>query len=266
MPKGTLTSEYDFLLKNSDFKRWYENIARGSLVTAHVWLRRVGWIQKKFGVSPETMAKMDSRKGANFIMDVVGTLEKEGKSGSYIAAFVKVLKSWMAFNEIQIQQKIKVRGRDELVRFADERTPTPDELRTILNTADLRARAACAIIAFAGTRIEVLGNYTGTDGLQLGDLPEMDIKDGKAEFESFPTMVKVRKTLSKNGNSYTTFLCEEGCGYLKEYLQWRMLKGEKLSAKSPIITPVHANLVGEFIRAINIGDLSNTAATVEQRW
>ena len=95
--------------------------------------------------------------------------------------------------------------------------------------------------------------------MQLGDLPEMDIKDGKAEFESFPTMVKVRKTLSKNGNSYTTFLCEEGCGYLKEYLQWRMLKGEKLSAKSPIITPVHANLVGEFIRAINIGDLIRKA-------
>ncbi len=85
MPKGKLTSEYDFLLKNSDFKRWYENVARGSLVTAHVWLRRVGWIQKKFSVSPETMAKMDSRKGASFIMDVVGTLEKEGKSGSYIA-------------------------------------------------------------------------------------------------------------------------------------------------------------------------------------
>ncbi len=81
MPKGKLTSEYDYLFKNPDFKRWYENIARGSIVTSHVWLRRVGWIHKKFSVSPEAIAKMNSKKGANFIMDVVGTLEKEGKSG-----------------------------------------------------------------------------------------------------------------------------------------------------------------------------------------
>jgi len=215
LPKGKLTSEYDHLLKNPDFKRWYENVARGSVVTAHVWLRRVGWINKKFGVSPETMAKMDSRKGANFMMDVVGTLEKEGKSGSYIAALIKPVKSWMEFNEISIQQKIKVRGRDELVRFGDERTPTTEELRTILITADLRGRTAAAIVAFAGVRLEVLGNYLGTDGLRLGDLPEMKIKD-KVEFENLPTIIKVRKELSKNSESYTTFLCEEGCEYLKE--------------------------------------------------
>ena len=50
-------------------------------------------------------------------------------------------------------------------------------------------------------------------------------------------------------------LCEEGCGYLAEYLEWRMRKGEQLKPDSPLITPFQSRLVGEHIRTINIGDL-----------
>jgi hypothetical protein len=248
-------SPYRYLLDDVDFKRWFNNVKRGSVATAYEWLRRIGYIHKTFGKSPKEIASLSPKDATNFILDIVSTLEEQGRGGNYIANCVKPLKSWLEFNGIRIQQRIKISGRGELIRFADERPPMPDELKKIFNIADLRARVACALVAFSGFRLEVLGDYLGNDGLKICDFPEMRISNGTVEFEQIPTMIMVRKSLSKTGNQFFTFLCEEGCEYLKEYLEWRMRRNEKLSSHSPIITPNAIKLAGQHIRTINIGDL-----------
>ena len=48
-------------------------------------------------------------------------------------------------------------------------------------------------------------------------------------------MIKVREELSKNSYSYMTFLCQEGTEYLKNYLEMRIKKGEKLKPSSPVV-------------------------------
>jgi hypothetical protein len=70
-------------------------------------------------------------------------------------------------------------------------------------------------------------------------------------------MVVVRRELSKAGHQYFTFLSEEGCEYLKNYLEERMMEGEKISAESPIITPKLR--MKPFIRTVNIGDIIREA-------
>ncbi len=215
----------------------------------------MGFVHKKFDKAPEDIVKMSPKQAANFLMDLIGALEKEGRAGSYISGVVKPLKNWLDFNSIHISQRIKIRGRDELVRFADERPPTPEELHKIMAVADVRAKSALAIVAFSGTRLEVIGNYLGNDGLRLSDLPEMKLKGKEVEFQETPAILVVRKPLSKTGNQYFTFLADEGCEYVKHYLEWRLLKGEKLTAKSPLITPNHPLHIGEFIRTTNVGDL-----------
>ncbi len=72
-----------------------------------------------------------------------------------------------------------------------------------------------------------------------------------------PTLVIVRKGLSKARHQYFTFLSEEGCGYLKDYLEERMRSGENLTSASAIITPKYK--MKPFIRTINIGDLMRGA-------
>ena len=57
-------SLYLYLLKDSNFKRWYDNVARGTIITATVWLTRVGMLQAKFGKSPQQIAKMKSMNKA----------------------------------------------------------------------------------------------------------------------------------------------------------------------------------------------------------
>jgi len=84
-------------------------------------------------------------------------------------------------------------------------------------------------------RPETLGNHDGSDGLTIRDFPELQIEDDGVVFEKIPTMIVVRATLSKARHKYLTFLSDEGCTYLKEYLEERMRSGEKLTPESPLI-------------------------------
>jgi hypothetical protein len=248
-------SQYKRLLNDPDFKRWLDNVERGSVSYSYECLRRMGFIQKRFGKSPSELANMTAKQATNFLLDMVSALEADKRSGSYISNCVKPVKSWLEFNGVHIQQRIKISNRDELVRFSDERPPTPDELRKVFNMAEFRARVACAIVAFSGVRIEVLGDYLGRDGLEVRDVPELQIKDSGAEFTKTPTLIVVRKNLSKTRNQFFSFLCEEGCEYLKQYLEFRLREGETLGPNSPIITPSKLALAGRHIRTVNVSDL-----------
>jgi hypothetical protein len=84
-------------------------------------------------------------------------------------------------------------------------------------------------------RPEVQGDYRGLEGLRIKDFPELEIKDGKVSFKKIPTMVVIREEISKIRKQYLTFLNEEGCEVIKEYLERRMQDGEKLGPNSAVI-------------------------------
>ena len=70
-------SPYGHLLEDQDFKRWFANVKRGSLVTACEWVKRLGWINKEFHVSPQALAKMSQKEATNFLLDMVTKLEEK---------------------------------------------------------------------------------------------------------------------------------------------------------------------------------------------
>jgi integrase len=254
-------SPYKHLLDDPDFRRWVDNMKRGSATYGYEVLRRMGYIEKRFKKSPKDFAKMSQKEATNFILDMISKLESEKKSGSYISNLTKALRSWFEFNEIHIQQKIKISNRDDLTRFADERPPTQEELRKILNRTDVRMRVAATLVAFSGVRLEVLGNYLGDDGLKIRDLPELTIGKREVDFSDIPTMIVIRKNLSKTKKQYFSFLSEEGCDYLKEYLDYRLRAGEELTLQSPVITPSKLAFAGRHIRTTNIGDVIRKCIT-----
>jgi len=96
-------------------------------------------------------------------------------------------------------------------------------------------RTAEVLMAFADLRPESIGNHDGSDGLKLKDLPELRTQDGKVSFDKIPTMIIVRAGLSKTRQKYFTFLINEGCTYLKEYLEQRLRLDEQLKPESPLI-------------------------------
>ena len=248
---------YAYLLEDVDVKRWYENVARGSRVTADVYLRRLGWACKHLKLKPKELLGKSEKDLGRLLADLVSYLEREGKAGSYIKSCLKAVKSWLSFNMVEVKVKIKIKDADDTPTLRDERVPNQQELRKIFLSGDLRARSACVLLAHSGLRIETLGNYEGTDGLRIRDLPEMKVEKGEVVFEKVPTMVVVRRELSKAGHQYFTFLGEEGCQYLKDYLESRLKEGEKLTPDSPVLTPKVAPK--PFIRSTNIGDMIRAA-------
>lgn len=113
--------------------------------------------------------------------------------------------------------------------------PSPEELRFVLSAADARARAALAVVALSGQRLQVLGNYDGTDGLVLGDLLDFDLKT--MTWKKKPAMVRIRESLSKVGFEFFTFAGGEACEYLLKYFLIRLNNGEVLTEDSPLIVP-----------------------------
>ncbi len=113
-------------------------------------------------------------------------------------------------------------------------------------------------MAFSGLRPEVLGSYLGDDGLRLKDLPELRVRGSDVRFERVPATVVIRSTLSKAGHRYFSFLGEEGCGYVAEYLRSRIEEGETLGPDTDLVHAEagHSTLRGgnQFIRTINVSD------------
>lgn len=240
------------LLNIKDVDRWYHNVARGAEVTADTYLRRLRAFCEWASMDPMKLADMVEEDLFNLLLDFVTYEEKRGKAGSYIESSIKAVKSWLNHKGKHIARKIKVRDATRTPTLVDERVPTQEELKKIFLSATKRDRVACAIMAHSGTRPEVLGNYRGNDGLTIRDFPELKIENGSIEFEKIPTIIMIRPELSKTNLRYFTFLSEEGCGYLQDYLEERIRKGEKLEPGTDIITSRNTNK--RFIRALNIGD------------
>jgi hypothetical protein len=250
-------AKYAYLLENADVRRWYENVSRGSKVTADVRLRRLGNFCESHDISPHELVSLKDRELRNLLMDYVTSAEKKGHAGSYINSTLKALRSWLSHNQREIKVKIKIKGVDDTPSLKDERVPTNDELKRIFLSGDKKARVASVLVAHCGLRIKTLGNYSGDDGLRVKDLTEMKVTDNSVDFERIPTIVTVRKELSKAGHQYFTFLSEEGCEHLKDYLEERTREGEILEPSSPIVTPKLR--MKPFIRAVNVGDIIRKA-------
>ncbi len=226
------------LEKNDDFRRWYENLVRGSLNTGNLYARTLFRISKNLGISPSEIikeAEEDMREFENIILDYVTKRINQDKAPSYINNDIKILKSWLDFHQLEFKRKINVGNTTQTPTLEDERVPTKDELRQIFNYAKARGKCSIALMAFSGLRPESLGYSNGLDGLEIRDLPEIEIDEGKVSFNEIPTMVVVRPELSKAKNRYFSFLGPEGCEYLRAYLEKRIASGEVIKPESAII-------------------------------
>ena len=167
------------LEENQDFRRWYENLARGSSNTAELNARTLYRFGRLADLTPSKIvevAREDRREFENVLLDFVTRLREEGKAPSYIENYLTCVRSWLQFNDVNLVRKIKIGNTNRTPTIEDERIPTKEELRQILNYAQERGRCSISFIGFSGLRPQALGNSTGIDGLEMRDLPEMEIK------------------------------------------------------------------------------------------
>lgn len=239
------------LEKDSALRRWHSEMSQGAEVTANVNIRRLLAFIRTTGIDHNDLLTKDPKELYNIMCDYRDQQLAEGYAGSYIESTLKAVRSWLFTGDIQVK-KIKVKGATDRPNVDNEINPTQPELRRIFLSATMRDRVSCVLMAHSGVRPQVLGDYHGADGLRVSDFPELVIEGKTVSFQAVPTLIKVRPKLSKAGHQYLTFLSDEGCEYLKEYLEYRMAQGEVLGPNSDIIHAKSHNK--QFITAINVGD------------
>jgi hypothetical protein len=233
-------SKKERFLANPDVRRWYNNVARGSLINADVRLRRLRKFLEDHDMTAMQYAKLamrDVRTATDILQDYITKLEENGNAPQYIKGLLTSVKSWLRHFDVEIRRKIKIRNIDSTPTLENERVPEGSELSELFNRADLRQGAIMALIGKAGLRPEVLGNYDATDGLMIKDLPDIAIVQGLAIFTRTPARIVVRRTLSKARHEYFTFISDLGGKRLLAYLNQRIMDGDALGPESPVITP-----------------------------
>ncbi|MBS7611500.1 site-specific integrase [Candidatus Bathyarchaeota archaeon] len=231
-----MKAKYAHLLGDADVRRWFENLAAKSVVTATVYLRTLGFYCYLNETDPKAILKVAKSKAfRDGFTDFIRMMEREGKAGSYLSRFKKVLNSWLAYNGVNVKLKVNIRGESDTPRIADERVPNKEELDRILRMATPRGRVSIALMAFSGLRPESIGSHDGSDGLRLGDFVEAEIRPESIEFPKVPSMLVVRKSLSKARHQYFTFVPQQTITYVEEHLEERVKHGEELSKNSPLL-------------------------------
>lgn len=245
------------LLADPDVKKWYNNLCRGSKATADNYLSILGRFCEWGPTTPGEFVATKPKARDDSLDDWIQEMIDAGRSGSYIDGLKKAVVSWLAHHGETLHRKIKVPGVSRRPSMKDKYIPSPEEFRRAIDSANARARAAMALIAFSGQRLEVLGTYEGDDGVRLGDFPELELR-GDPRFTKVPTRIEVREELSKTKKPYFAFLGPEGCDYVLAYLRARKAGGERLSPTTPLIVPDRRQQSRwglKPIRTINIGDI-----------
>lgn len=236
------TSRKDRLLVHPEIRRWHANLARGSVLTADVRIRRLDAFCEMHDMSPMQLADLgmkDLRSATNLLEDHITWMEDKHYSPGYIEDYVKAVKSWLSHFDVQIRRKLKIRNPDFAPTLQNERVPDAVEMSELFSRASLRSSAMISLMAKSGIRPEVLGNHDGTDGLRMRDLPDVVIHQGVAKCIRTPNQIVVRRPLSKTRHQYFTFLTTSGTDKLLAYLNDRLAAGEPLHGDSAVIAPDH---------------------------
>ncbi len=233
---GKPTSED--LLKDDDVRRWFENLGRGSTLTARERLRVLARFCRLMETTPTKMVEdvRDHRKSfEDSLMDFLGSQIDAGRKPGYLGNYLKAVRSWLDYHGLTIQRRIKLGNMRATPTLTDEQIPSGEQLKDLLLAATLRGRVVISLMAFSGLRPGILGNQSGTDGLRLGDLLDLEIANRGVGFVKLPVLVRVRTELSKAAHPFLTLLGEEGLEHLRRYLQERLDGGEELHSEAPVV-------------------------------
>jgi hypothetical protein len=159
------------------------------------------------------------------IEDFVAHLQTENLSPSYIIILVKGVLALLRLNGLKLLPPFRLANYN----ICCDRAPSREELRKILDVADLRERVIITMLASGGFRI--------------GTLAKLQYRHVKSDLERgvIPIHVYVPAEITKGKyNSYYTFVNWEAAEYLTAYLNTRRrgtayIPPENIQDESPLI-------------------------------
>lgn len=149
---------------------------------------------------------------------------KEITSGT-LKNYQKTIKSFCETTDLLIPWKNIIKGLPRGKRYADDRAPTLDEIRKLVEYPDRRMKAIISVMISSGIR---LGAW---DYLKLKDVIPM--LDEKGDIVAAKLIV-----YSGEPEEYFTFISQESYNFLNEWIEFRRSYGEKITENSWLIRDI----------------------------
>lgn len=223
------------MLRNENIHQWYNQMLySGSEITAIAYVRRLSTILERIGLTPQSILSVNKENLFQRMLKFGQDEKNRGKAPSYIVSQFKPLYSYLKFKDVDFKRVPRPKNAHSTPTLKNETIPTKEQLNKVIQSSTLREKVSISLMAFSGLRPGVLGNFNGNIGLTIGDIEGLQICDDGVIVNP-PLLIHIREELSKSSYSYFTFLCSEGAQYLKNYIDVRIEKGEKISMSSPVI-------------------------------
>lgn len=221
-----------------EVRRWYRFRAKRNVNSADVNVRNLLKTLDRYDQKPPAkLLKMKPQALDEYVQDLVDFLIDEEKiAGSAVKKYIEAIKSFLAWHRRKLERPLNIPGAEDNPNSEAQTIPDQAKFGMLLAACDLRTSVMVALEGFAGVRPQVIGNFDGSNGLVLGDFPELVLTKSEASFSKIPTRIRVRKEISKTRKAYSTFLGPQGCELFLQYLNSRIAAGEILTKASPALT------------------------------
>ena len=230
------------------------------------------------GMTPDELLAETNRDPKSFHRLIVDYIErrKPEVSGSTIGLTVASLKHFFEMNDAD--QSVNWAKVSKLVprarKTGSDRAPTTEEIRQMVQAADIRTRCIILMCVSSGIRV---GAFEGMCWGDLTPIYKEEDGDGKA-----PAQVRAARLVVYRGSfeEYVTFVSPECYDSLMQYRGLREGIGEAITARSPLIrdawdnhryrkqvakdpkdakpltSKTIANMMGQFLKRIRLRDPS----------
>lgn len=207
----------------------WENFLRGFRAgsTRESYAKKLRLFLEWASLDPDALLGLmrgDPRRLEQTLLDYGDYLREKGLSGSTIRQVIQAVKHFAVMNDVEEGSIhwVKISKMVPKVRkIGLDRAPTKDEIRKLLEHADIRMRALILLLSSSGIRIG------SVEHLRWRHLQEV-VHDGKR-------FAKLIVPEAKGGTSYVTFITPEAYEALLEYKKLRESEGEAISPDSPLI-------------------------------
>lgn len=183
----------------------------------------------------------------DFLIEIkarVGSGEEDKIQASTVGIYVKPLKLFCTMNDLVVNWTKLSRKIPKGRQAADDRPPTLEEVKKILQYPDRRIKPIVLTMISSGIRV---GSW---DYLRWGHVEKIE-KDGQL------VAAKVKVYNTKSGRWYRTFITPEAYRAVLEYLNYRQSMGETITREAPIVRDLLDTDKGGFGRPSKPNPLSS---------
>jgi integrase len=194
-----------------------------SAETQDSYKKAMGWFFEQAKTTPEAFASMKG-PAAGLVKGYIAYLVRRVQAGELAPGTVRTriapIRKFCRMNKMKIDWEGLAERLPEGNSHADDRSPTREEIRTLLAHAPLRMKAAALLM--------------GGSGLRVGCLVALNVGD-VSEIEGCGRVVAYR---GQGKAEYITFATPEAMRAVADYLASRRAQGEDLQPSSPLIRNV----------------------------